>query len=199
MTAGIRQLFSDVTVYSIALVLRRALSFATLPVLTRFLSVRELGVLALLGTVHELLTVAFQLGVPNAAESFYYDARTPAERRRLFGTLLVFLLGASFLAAALLIAVGPSLWRRLVGDVPFHPYVSLTVATVFLSGMGVLPRSLFRVTNRIPRYAALALAHGVLAAGLTVVLVVGAGLGVLGTVLGEFLTALVFFSSSLVA
>lgn len=193
-TRRLAQLASDTGFYALGLVLRRGLAFVTLPVFTRFLSTREFGILAVLGTVRELASVVFELGMPNSSARLYYDCPGPAERRRLFGTLLLFVMGTSLLGTLLLVWAGPALWDRVAPDLPFHPYVSLTLATVFLSGMGILPRTLFRVTNRVPLHTSLGLAQGVLTSAVSIGLVM-AGFGVLGSVLGNLLAAALFFSS----
>ena len=193
---GLAQLVSDTAFYTTALVLRRATSLVTFPILVRYLTLREFGALAVLGTLQELLGVVLQVGVPNAADRFYFDCRTEGERRRLLGTLFVLLMAVSLAASLGLLWLGPWLWTRVVRDVPFHPLVSLTVVTAFLSGIAVLPRSLFRVTNRVPLFTALTAGQAALTAGLSLLLVAGLGLGVLGAVLANLGAAAVFFSCS---
>lgn len=188
------QLASDTGFYALGLILRRGLAFVTLPVFTRLLSTREFGIIAVLGTVRELASVAFELGMPNSSARLYYDCHGPEERRRLFGTLLLFLMGTSLLGTLLLVWAGPALWGLVAEDLPFHPYVSLTLVAVFLSGMGILPRTLFRVTNRVPLHTSLGLAQGVLTSAVSIGLVMG-GFGVMGSVVGNLLAAGVFFSS----
>ena len=189
------QLVKDIVVYTTGLVLRRGLSIVTLPVITRFLTQADIGVVALVSTVRELLAVILELGVPNAAARFFYDYESREERRRLFGTLFIFLMGSSVVASLLALAAGALLWPRFVPDVPFHPYVSLTILTVFFMMAGVLPRSIFRVTNRVPLFMTLSLLQGVLTTAITIALVV-AGMGALGSVLGALASAALFFSSS---
>jgi O-antigen/teichoic acid export membrane protein len=188
------QLVKDIVVYTVGLVLRRGLSIVTLPVITRFLTKADIGVVALVSTVRELLAVILELGVPNAAARFYYDYESREQQRRLFGTLFVFLMGSSVVATLVALGIGALVWERFVPDVAFHPYVTLTILTVFFMMAAVLPRSIFRVTNRVPLFMTLSLVQGVLSAALTIVLVV-AGMGALGTVLGALASAAVFFSS----
>ena len=196
MNNRIVQLVSDTFFYSLGLVLRRGLSVITLPVLTRYLSVREFGMLSIIGTVRELLSVGFELGIPNSSTRFYYDCRTQDERQRLFGTLFLFSMTVALVGSLLLAWVGPSVWSRFVRDIPFHPYVDLTLVTIFLSTVGILPRSLFRVTNRVPLHTAFSVSYGLLAAGLTIALVVIWDLGVLGAILGPLGASLVFLPFS---
>jgi O-antigen/teichoic acid export membrane protein len=190
------QLVKDVVVYAAGLVLRRGLSIVTLPVLARTLTQADFGIVALLGTVRDLLTVVLELGVPNAAARFFYDCGSAEERRRLFGTLTILVMGAAIAGAGLALAVGPVLWPRAVPGVPFHPYVSLTVATVFFMMASVVPRSIFRVTGRVPLFMTLSVAQGALSAAVTIALAVLAGLGALAPVLGALASAAVFFSST---
>lgn len=193
MTPRLLQLLSDTLFYSVGLVLRRGISVITLPVFTRYLSMQEFGILSVISTVRELLSVIFEWGVPNSSARFYYDCRTEEERRRLFGTLFLFIMAASLVGSLLLVWIGPALWSRFVRDVPFHPYISLTIVTVFLLGMGILPRTLFRVTNRVPLHTTLGVAEGVSAAGLSIALVAVWNLGILGPVLGNLGACLGFF------
>lgn len=195
MSGRLLRLARDTLFYSSGLVLRRGTAFVTLPVFTRFLTVSDLGVIAVLGTIRELLSVIFELGIPNSSARFYYDCRSEEERRRLFGTLFTFIMATSLVGCLLLVLVGPALWGSVAPNIPFHPYVSLTVVTVFLSGMGILPRTLFRVTNRVPLYTTLGLVQGVLTAAVSIGLVVVFDLGILGTVLGNLAVSLLFFSS----
>ena len=189
------QLARDIAVYTTGLVLRRGLSLVTLPVLARTLTQADFGVVALVSTVRELLAVVLELGVPNAAARFFYDCRTTEERRRLFGTLFVFVMVVAAAGTVLALAVGAALWTPFVPEVPFHPYVTLTIATVFLSMAAVLPRTIFRVTNRVPLFMTLSLVQGVLTAGVTILLVVVADVGALAPVLGGLVGAALFFSS----
>jgi O-antigen/teichoic acid export membrane protein len=187
------QLLSDTAFYSAGQILRRGITVVTLPVFARYLTMSQLGMLAVIGTIRELLTVVFQLGLPNSADRFYFDCRSERERRHLLSTLFLFLMVSSLIGCAVLMGVGSVLWPLVAPDIPFHPYVSLTLVTVFLSGMGILPRSLFRVTNRVPLFTGLSAAQGVLTATLSIAFVVVWELGILGSVLGNLVTAAVFF------
>ena len=191
MNTRILQLVSDTFFYSLGLVLRRGLSVVTLPVLTRYLSVRDFGMLSIIGTVRELLGVVFELGIPNSSTRFYYDCQTQEERQRLFGTLLVFSMTVALVGSLLLAWAGPIIWSQLVPDIPFYPYISLTLATILVSPIGNLVRSLFRVTNRVPLHTTFGFIQGLLTAALTIALVVIWNLGVLGAVLGTLVASLV--------
>jgi O-antigen/teichoic acid export membrane protein len=186
------QLGRDAVIYALGLGLRRGLGIVTLPVFARHLAPAQFGTLAVLGTLRDLLAVVFELGTPNASVRFYYDCGTDAERRRLFGSLQIFLAVTSTLFTLLALALGPRLWAAVAPEIPFHPYASLTILTVFLTGSSILPRGLLRVTHRVSLFAGLSLAQGVLSAALCITLVVGYDLGALGAVIGNLVVAAIF-------
>ena len=187
-----RQLVSESGLYILGNVLRRSFSVITMPVFTRYLSPTGYGVIAIVGTVQNMLEVFYEMGVSSAATRFYYDCRTRAEQQALFGTLLaVSLAGGAILTATLLLA-GPWLWALVGKDVPFFPYLLLTVGTVVLGSVGVLPRALFRVQNRVPTFFRLSFAQTFLTAGLSVLLVVVFSSGPVGPILATFVVAILF-------
>jgi len=192
VSGRLAQLMSDTFFYAAGLVLRRGLSLLTLPVFTRYLNPHQFGVLAIVHTVGQLLTVAFEAGVPNATTRFYYDERTDADRRRLLTTLFVLVMGIAIAGALVALWLGPLVWPSIAPDVPFHPYVSLTIVGLVCSVVAVVPRQLFRVTSRVRLFSALSLAQGVFTAGVSIALLTVGDLGVMASILGGLIASAVF-------
>jgi O-antigen/teichoic acid export membrane protein len=193
--SGVVAVVRDTLFYSVGLVLRRGLGVLTLPIYARYLTAHEFGIIAIVATARDLLTVAFEVGTPNSSARFFYDCRTEAERRRLFGSLWIFLIGSSIALSLVAFTAGASLWNRIVADVPFYPYVAIALGTVLVSVTGILPRTIFRVTDRVAAFMTLALVQGVLTSAISVVLVL-LGFGALGPLLGALAASTLFFSFS---
>ena len=172
--------------------LRRALSVITMPVFTRYLSTAGYGVLAIVGSMQNMLEVFYEMGLGSAATRFYYDAADDRQRRRLFATLLVFSSVVTAALTGLLFLIGPMVWSLVGGEIPFYPYLALTLGGVFLGNFGVLPRVLFRVCNRVPTFFRLSLAQAVLTVALSLVFVIWMEMGPLGPVLATFVVAALF-------
>jgi O-antigen/teichoic acid export membrane protein len=188
----LRQLASDAGLYVAGFALRRALSVITMPVFTRYLSTAGYGVLAIVGSVQNMLEVFYEMGLGSAATRFYYDAADPAQRRRLFATLLVFSSLATAALTGLLFLVGPALWALVGGEIPFYPYLALTLGGVFLGNFAVLPRVLFRVCNQVPTFFRLSLAQSVATVALSLYCVIWLEMGPVGPVLATFVVAALF-------
>jgi hypothetical protein len=139
-----------------------------------------------------MLEVFYELGMGQSSTRFYYECRDPRERQTLFGTLLILSLVVTALLSVLLLLVGEWLWGLVAPEVPFYPYIGLTIATVFFGGIGVLPRALFRVENQVPRFFRLSVSQTALTVVLAVVLVVGFAAGPVGPILATCLVAVVY-------
>lgn len=192
-SSSIGQLISESSLYMLGNVLRRSFSLITMPVFTRYLSTSGYGVLSIVGTVQQMLAVFYDMGLGQASTRFYYDCRDERERQTLFGTLLIFSLAATLMLTLLLLATGEWMWGFVSKDVPFSPYIMLTIGTVFLENITVLPYVLFRVQNQVPRFFRLSLTQTVLTVLCSVLFVVWLGLGPLGPILATFIITAIFF------
>jgi O-antigen/teichoic acid export membrane protein len=188
----LRQLLGESTLYTLGNAARRAFSVITMPVFTRYLSPSGYGLLSIVGTVQNMLEVFYELGMAQSATRFYYECRDPRERQTLFGTLLILSLAVTAILSVVLLLVGEWLWGLVAPEVPFYPYIGLTIATVFFGGIGVLPRALFRVENQVPRFFRLSVSQTALTVALAVVLVVGFGAGPVGPIAATCLVAVVY-------
>lgn len=190
--ASFRRVVSDSSLYVLGNVLRRGVSIVTMPVFTRYLSPSGYGLLSVVGTVNNLLEGVYESGLRGAATRLYYEAADARAKQRLFGTLLFVLLSRAVPLTCALLVLGPWLWNNAVPDVPFTPYVTLTIVSVLLGAVGVLPRVLMRVEYRVPTYFRLSLAQTLLTAVVSILLVVAGGFGPLGPILGTFAATAVF-------
>lgn len=188
----LRQLLGESTLYTLGNAARRSFSLITMPVFTRYLSPSGYGILSIVGTVQNMLEVFYELGMGQSSTRFYYECRYARERQTLFGTLLILSLGVTAVLSVLLLLVGEWLWGLVAPEVPFYPYIGLTIATVFFGGIGVLPRALFRVENQVPRFFRLSVSQTALTVVFAVVLVVGFAAGPVGPIVATCLVAVVY-------
>jgi O-antigen/teichoic acid export membrane protein len=187
------RLVGDSSLYVLGNVLRRAFSLITMPVFTRYLSPAGYGVLAIVGTLQNLLEALYEMGVGAAATRFFYDTKNKHTHQVLFGTLLLFSMAATLVLTVFLLGAGSWLWGLFDDEIPFYPLLALTVGTVFLGNIGILPRVLFRVLNQVPRFLRLSTVQTLLTVGLAVPFVVWLDLGPLGPVLATFIVTAIFF------
>lgn len=193
MYARIRKLFSESTLYTLGNVLKRSFSIVTMPVFTRYMSVAEYGILSLVRPFDELLQIFLEMGASASSARFYFDEDQDAYRTRLFSTLFFFIFGSALLISLLLLAFAEPLWRMVVKDVPFSPYMVVVIFTAAIAAPGILTRTLFRVRGQARRFVNLGLIHTVAIATIAIPAVVVFDMGALGPLIATLLVSTIFF------
>lgn len=194
----LRRLGANAAIYVATNLLQKGTAFLLMPLYTLYLDPAAYGVLAIVTAVNGLLTIAFTLGLTGAVTRFYVEYQDDHKRLAEFwGTTLTFVLLLSVLVGGTLLAIGETLLRPLLGDVPFWPFVALGVLATFFQPFFATFLGVLQTRNQAGRYALVSLAHFVLTTLLTIALVVLLGWGVVGALSATLVAAAVFFAVSL--
>ena len=169
--------------YGLGDVLQRGVAFLLVPVYTRYLPPAEYGIVAVVAAAGSMLAVALGFGLRGSVVRHYYDfADDPGEVRSYMGSVFLTYLAGGGALAGLLYLAGPWLTERLLRQVPFRPFVSLTLWAAYVSAGGAILLGLYRAREQSWRYVALQAGGSVLTLGLIVVFVAGLGRGAVGQV-----------------
>jgi len=191
----LKSLVKNSAIYTLGTLLSRATVLISMPVLTRYLSPEEYGILSVVSSVKGILGFFYNMGLTGSATRHYYDLDSDKQRKNYFSSLFFFLLAAGFLISSLLITFGEWLLAPLLkGEIPFHPYMTIAVWTLFFQPISGLPTSLLRVKEQAPLLITLQTVRAISVMILSILLVVVAGMDASGPLLASFLTAL--FSSA---
>jgi len=93
----------------------------------------------------------------------------------------------------ILLLFGERLWGSIVKDIPYNPYVPLTVVTVLAGTSAILPRTIFRVRGEAKKFVTINFFQALSSVTLSVSLVVFFGMGALGPVVGLLVSSAAFF------
>jgi Na+/melibiose symporter-like transporter len=124
------------------------------------------------------------MGVDASFMRLYYDCPDQASRQRLASTIFWFLACANGVVLAAALAAAPLLSRHLFGGPERATLLRLVLVNIFVVGFYFIPFHVFRIKERSGQFIALSFGRS-LATLLRLVLVVAAGLGVLGVVLAD--------------
>ncbi len=185
----LRRLATTAAAYQLADVVAKFIALALLPVYTRHLSRADYGVAELIGTLVILVSILVRAGIGEAFVRFWYTDEDPDRRDALARRAVLFLLAATSAAAALLAALAGPLSQVVL----VH-----RDATTFLVGvLGLwaftnleLAYALLRVEERSRTYLLASLTNVALTIAGTVALVVFAGEGARGLLLGNYAASL---------
>ncbi len=198
MFAKFKQLAGQSSLYTIGEVLRSSLSFLLLPIYTRLLSPADYAILGVMSPIFALLSALMALGLPAALVRFYFDYQDdPATLRRYIGTITIFGVSSGLLGSLLLTLLGPTIFGWLLPNTPFHPFVLITIWNAGITVVSVLALQLFRARQQAQYFISFSLVDFGLTTVLIILFVVALGLGVLGSLWGQLLAAVVMAAPAL--
>jgi len=181
----IRELPKHLAIYGSGDVAIQALNFLLLPLYVQYLSKADYGVLALLASVEATVKLFFRWGVDGAFMRFWYDCEDDRARQRLSSTLFFFLLGANGVLLILSLVASPFLSSRLLQSEGNTLALQLVLLNTFAIGFTFIPFHVLRIQGRAREFSGLTIARSASTLVLRLILVVGAGLGVMGVVIAD--------------
>ncbi|MBS3918871.1 MAG: oligosaccharide flippase family protein [Deltaproteobacteria bacterium] len=196
----IQRLGKSSAIYTITTILQNGIAFFLLPLYTRYLTPNDYGILAVVNSINGFLTIFLMLSLHGAMTRFYFDYRFEPEKLKAFwGTILTFILIFSIGVGGLLILFGQILFKPVIGEIPFWPFVVLGIGVVIFQPFFTIYLGLLQTREQTKKYAILSLTQFVVNVGLAISLVVFAGWGAEGPLTATLITAVLFFMTSIYA
>lgn len=189
MLARLRRLATNSGIYLTGDAVAQGFALLLFPLYTRYLTPTDYGILAVTQTVTIVLTIALGLALSGAVTRLHFEAETEEERRRLYGTVLIFLLVVPAAIAGALHVVGKLGGLDLFGAAPYTPYLQYAVGTAYLSIFLQVPVAIYQARQEARKVMALTILNGTGLAGATITLVVLLEQGVLGALRGTLIAA----------
>lgn len=188
----LKRLATSGAAYQAAEVLAKAIAVVTLPLYTHYVGPKQYGAYSSLFTAVILASIVLRIGIGEAFVRFYYEDEDQERRRRIARTATAAIAWVTTLAAALVAIFADPIARLLLGK-------HADVALIYFADLGLwaftnleMAYAQLRVDERRRAYMVASLCNVAMTAGITVPLVVLAGLGAKGLLLGNFgATALV--------
>jgi O-antigen/teichoic acid export membrane protein len=189
MSGYLRRLATTGAAYTAASILSKLIAVALLPLYTRYLSTTDYGAAEVMFAAVVAASIVVRLGAIEALLRFYYkDGEDPA---RVVATSFAALFWLATAAALLALPfAGPISEALLVHSAP-------DLARISIGGLWVLTMfeyllTLFRLEERSRAYFVTTILNVLVTIVLTVVLVVGAGEGARGLLLGSYASGAAF-------
>jgi len=186
------RLLKDVAVYATGDLILRAGAVISMPLYTRLLSPEEYGLWGGAVTVASLLQGILILGCDSAYARWFFQAKTESDRRVLTSTLLLFLAGWSACAVALLVPFRGLLSQWMFDSPAFGNLIAMGLSTIPVTLLNFIAAQALR--NQF-RGLLLVLQNAVytgMSIGLSLSLILGMKMGVLGIFAGSLLAGLIF-------
>lgn len=194
------KLVQNSAIYSVMTILQKGISFFLLPLYTAFLTPADYGVMNIVSTITSLLSLFFLLGLTGAATRFYYQHKDDEQYiKELWGTLLTFVVINSVVLGSVFLLLHKYLIDPLIGNIPFYPYFVLGIATTIVTPLYLFFQNYLQTRQQGGRYGINTLANFLVHTGLIIMFVAGFKMGVLGVLLAQLISAVLFFIYVLIA
>jgi len=181
---NLRELTSDSFVYGLTGLLSRSIGFLLIPVYTRMLSPEDYGVMSVVGTTAQIISIILMLGLPGAVQRFYFD-HDARQNRRFLGSIVLFQNGLGLAACLAIIAFAPQISGAIYKRTDFALFLTLSMIQVWLTLVSMAPGIL--MVNRRQKWLNLAITGSgtLISAAVPLYLVLVKKMGVSGVFLGS--------------
>jgi O-antigen/teichoic acid export membrane protein len=183
-----KRLLGHSALYTLAAFLNRGLVFILIPLYSRFLTIEEFGLIALLESISSVAKIIFTVGLQGAAFRFYflYDGEN---RRSFYSTIWIFVAVFSGLLTVTCFFGGTQFFTLFSDQSMFPIAFKIVLVTTFLrSGFEVIPLQLFRASEEVNRYFLFSFLSIFATVGAQVFFILS-GRGLVGILYGNLLSA----------
>jgi O-antigen/teichoic acid export membrane protein len=168
---SLKLLLGSSVLYSISDLALQLINFLLIPLYTRALTPDDYGIIGFITSLTQVLSPIVGLGLISSLPMLYY-AYHGEDRYRLIGSVINFTFLYSLGMTLLILLCGQPIFARFVNKIPFHPYIVLSLITLFLSTFYFLPLGLFNMEERPFSYMVYSIGLSMLAVIATVVMVI---------------------------
>ncbi|MCP4370270.1 MAG: oligosaccharide flippase family protein [Deltaproteobacteria bacterium] len=185
-------------IYTVGNIFPQIVRMLLLPLFTRYLSPEEYGIINYTNSICTFLFILTILSLNSFVGRHYFDCKTEDEKKRMFGSIFLFMMLLSGAFLILELSAGQTILLYTNVQVPFSPYFQLAFLNVALEIFLVLPRIYFRVRKEAKKFIIFTIGNTILNIVMSLIFVVYFGMGILGRYYGMLIANLVFAVISLV-
>jgi O-antigen/teichoic acid export membrane protein len=164
----------------------KVLTIFLIPIFTRVLTPEDYGIIGYAAALINVLSPLVGLGLIGNLPVLYY-AYEGDERNRLISSVFNLTFLYALILTGLFFFFGPPIFARIAPEIPFNPYIILSLGTLFLMTFYYLPTGLFNIQERASAYMSYGLCLSLLGAGANIILVLVLRLGAAGALAANLL------------
>lgn len=180
------KLVSNSIFYSTIGLLPVAIGFFTLPILTRYLSPEEYGVLSMVAAFSSMVSIAATFQIYSGVSRIYFDY-DDEKRKVYFSTLFYAISAIACLVFVFFLFAGDAFIDILYSksDVGFWPYFFVSVVSIFFSLPAGITTAFFKVQEKGKQLLIVSAIGTIITTGLILYFVVVELMGVMGSLVGS--------------
>ncbi len=193
MSTLLKKIAKNSAIYSLGNVSSKLVGFILLPIYTKYLTINDYGILAILEISGQFLSSFLSMGLYFALNRWYWDSDYEEKQNILFFNVLISLLVIGFLVIFSLFLFADNLSIFLFSSIKFSYYIRLLLFAVFLNIISRAVLNLMRIQEKAVLYSVANLIRFSVNLVLTVYFVAGLQRNVAGIYEAQILGFAVFF------
>ena len=166
------KLVKNSIIYTIGIILPQAVGFLLLPIITRYLTPEDYGIVSSVGVLGTILAIFLTLAVDHSIYRLYYDYGSTEKKRDFLGTISISLFITSTIGVFILF-----IFRDYVAlvfkSIPFFPYYVYIILATYFSIFLIVPKIYYMVTEQATKFFLLSIGLSFLSTALMLWFVVG--------------------------
>lgn len=195
-----QKLARNAAIYSFFTLLQRGLGFFLLPVYTTVLATEQLGIISTSTAIISFLVLFFGLSLRGSIAYYFYEYKDSNLKylKKIYGTNVVFILIFSIGCIAFLILTRDSILALLFENIPYKPYILLSLASIFLQPLYFYYQSILKAKQQARKASVLDFVYFGVMIGLALILILGFQFEAEGALLANAIASLLVFIISLI-
>ncbi|QWB99436.1 oligosaccharide flippase family protein [Mycoplasmatota bacterium] len=187
-------LFKTASIYTFSHLLNKAIPFLLLPILTRYLSAEDYGIVSMFGVVVAILISFVGLNTHGAVARNYFDKSKENMKTYVTSTISILIFSISLISLIFIIG------GRFIASLTSLPLIMLWVALIISIAQFVnsLTLVLWQVQRKATQYGLFNFAKSLMDVSLSIVLIVGMGFAWRGRIYAQLIASIVFLLVSIV-
>lgn len=187
-------MFKNTIFYSIGEIVPRIISFLLLPILTKYLTADEYGIVSYTNSVMMFVFVIAALSLNTFVLKNYYNVKDEKSKKELIGSIFLFIFGFNCVLVLLQLLFFPLIIDFFNINIPFKPYFQLAILNNFFDVVSIIPLVLYRVKEDAKGFLILSLSRTLLQFLLVYILVVLNNQGLLGSYYARLIVNIPFMA-----
>tara|TARA_Y100001980_G_C14556582_1_gene348713 strand:+ start:1827 stop:3290 length:1464 start_codon:yes stop_codon:yes gene_type:complete len=189
-----KAILQNSVVYGITDILLKGINFLLLPVYTIYLTTTDYGILAIVTSITALLTIIFRFGLSRSTVRFYFKYKDSRDDvKKLWGTIITFIYISAVIICILIIIFKDTVIIPFVDGIEFYPYIALGILIVFFDQAFSIYQATLPARHHALKYSKNNISRMIIRLSLTITLVVIFKLSVIGVLIANVVTSLLFF------
>ena len=191
MNKELKKTVGHAGVYSIGIILNRAISFVMLPVYTRYLTPSDYGIIEILEMTADVLSIFAGMGLVYTIAKFYYQYQTDQERQQLVSTIFIMVITFFFFACLAGVAVSPFVSFLVFGTKEYTFYLLIAFVNLFFQFLVYIPMAYIRTQQKPVFFVVVSSIKLMLQLFLNILLLVYLEMGVLGVLYSTLISSVI--------